>query len=304
MTTSVRLADGAGHHGAGHHGAWPSRVLLSGAALDDPGRDPDALDREGGIGQAGQQPAGGRPADLVAGVVDHGDGRAQRVGHGEVAERDQREVGAPGGVQGRDHAQRRPDGAAQDGGRRAVLFDQGGDGGGGVFAGITVAADQPLVYGDAVLAQGVMVAAQPGGRGGDGGGVAHVGDALMITGDEVDHRVERGPVVVDLDQVRGQARGRPVDEHDRYAGIEPGMAAARRAEQQPGDPAPQHALDEVAFPGRVPPCARDQHRPAVPRHLLLDGVDHAGEERVGDRLDDEADRGVRPRAQGPGHRVG
>ncbi len=282
----------------------PSWAQLPGAARDDPGRDPDALDREAGVGQAGQQPSGGHPADLVAGVVDHGDRGTQGVGHGEVTERDQGDVGAPGGVQGRHHAQRRPDGGAQDGARRAVLADQGGRGAGGVGAGVAVAADQPLVRRDAVLAQGVAVSAQPGGRGGDGGRVAHVGDAAVIVGDEMGHGVERGAVVVDLDQVRGQARGRPVDEHDRHPGVEPGMAARGRAEQEPGDPPPEHALDDIAFPGRVPPRARDQHRPAVRRHLLLDGVDHPGEERVGDRLDHEADRGVRPRTQGPGHRVG
>ena len=40
----------------------------------------------------------------------------------------------------------------------------------------------------------------------------------MTAGDEMSNRVERGAVVVDLDQVRGQVQRRPVDKHDRHAG--------------------------------------------------------------------------------------
>ena len=39
------------------------------------------------------------------------------------------------------------------------------------------------------------------------------------------------------------------------------------------------------------------------RHLLLHRVDDFGEERVGDGLHDESDRGIRPRPQRPGHGI-
>ena len=126
----------------------------------------------------------------------------------------------------------------------------------------------------------------------------------MPVGDEMSRGVERGAVVVDLDEVRGQAGRRPVDEHDGHAGIEPGMVTAGRAEQQPGDPPLHHAPDDIPFPARVTPGARDEHGPAVPRHLKLHRVDDFGEERIGDGLHHEPDRGVRSRPQRPGHRIG
>ena len=82
------------------------------------------------------------------------------------------------------------------------------------------------------------------------------------------------------------------------------MVVAGRAEQQPGDPPLQQAPDDVAFPAGVTPGARDEHGPAVTRHLQLHRVDDFGEERIGDGLHDEPDRGVGSRAQRPGHRVG
>ena len=50
----------------------------------------------------------------------------------------------------------------------------------------------------------------------------------MPVGDEVSHGVEGGTVVVDLNQVRGQAGRGAVDEHDRDMGVQPGMVVAGR----------------------------------------------------------------------------
>ena len=175
---------------------------------------------------------------------------------------------------------------------------------GGVLAGRAFAVDELLVGFNLVPGQGIAVAAQAGAGGGDGGRVADVGDAPVAVGDEMGHRAERRAVVVDLDQVGRQAGGGPVDEYDRDARVEPGMVVPGRAEQQPGHPALHHPPDDVALPGGIPAGAGDQHGPAVPRHLQLHRVDDLGEERIGDGLDHEPDRGVRARPQGPGHRVG
>ena len=150
----------------------------------------------------------------------------------------------------------------------------------------------------------VAVTAQAGGRGRDGRRVAHVGDAPVPVGDEVGHGVEGRAMVVDLDQVRGEAGRRPVDEHDGHPGAEPGMITGGRAEQQSRDPPRHQATDDIALPARIAPRARDEHRPAVPRHLQLNRVDDVGEERISDGLHDEPDRRVRPGPQRPGHRIG
>ena len=181
---------------------------------------------------------------------------------------------------------------------------------GGGLAGRARGVDQVLVGFNLVPGQGIAVAAQAGARGGDGGRVADVGDAPVAVGDEMSYGAERRAVVVDLDQVGRQAGRGPVDEYDRNARdsrdsrVEPGMVVPGRAEQQPGHPALHHPRDDVALPGGVPAGAGDQHGPAVPRHLQLHRVDDLGEERIGDGLHHEPDRGVRARPQGPGHRVG
>ena len=126
----------------------------------------------------------------------------------------------------------------------------------------------------------------------------------MTVTDEMGRGIECGLVVVNLDEVRGKAGRRAVDEHDGHApGVEPGVVVAGRGEQEPGDPPLHHAPDDVAFPLRITPGARNQHGPAVTGHLQLHRVDDLGEERVGDGLDDEPDRGVGSRAQRPSHLV-
>jgi hypothetical protein len=71
-------------------------VLLSGSAFDEPGRHLDALDGQIRLAQARQEPRRGYPADLVTGMVHDGDGRTQRIGHREIAERDEADVRSPG----------------------------------------------------------------------------------------------------------------------------------------------------------------------------------------------------------------
>ena len=78
------------------------------------------------------------------------------------------------------------------------------------------------------------------------------------------------------------------------------IVAGRAEQQQPATRRCTHAPDDVALPGRIPAGAGDQHRPAVPRHLQLHRVDDLGEERIGDGLHHEPDRGVRARPQGIG----
>src|SRR6185312_15863263 len=186
---------------------------------------------------AGQEPRRGHPPDLVTGMVHDGDGRTQRIGHREVAERDEADVRPSGRVQGRDDAQGSAYGGAQDGGRRAGTAEQGRHRVSGGLAGRAFAVDELLVGFNLVPGQGVAVAAQAGARGGDGGRVADVGDAPVAVGDEMGYGAERRAVIVDLDQVGPQAGGGPVDEYDRDARVEPGMVVPSRAEQQPGYPA-------------------------------------------------------------------
>src|SRR6202008_2292662 len=72
--------------------ARDSWAQFPGAAFDDPGRYTDPLDGKAGLAQPGQDPRRGPPPELVTGMVHDGDGRAQRIGHGEVAERDEADV--------------------------------------------------------------------------------------------------------------------------------------------------------------------------------------------------------------------
>ena len=99
----------------------------------------------------------------MTGMVHDGDGRTQSVGHREVTERDQGDVRTPRGVQGRDDAERRARGGAQDGSRGAGAAHHGGHRLRGGLAGRGVAIDQALVGFDLVVGQGIAVAAQPGG---------------------------------------------------------------------------------------------------------------------------------------------
>src|SRR6202012_2965546 len=112
----------------------------------------------------------------VAGVVDDGDGRVQGISHREIAERDQRDVSAPSRVQGRDHAKGGPGGGTEDGRGRPAAVYHGGRRPRVVLAGRGVTADQLVVGLDAVMGEGVAVAAQPGGRCRYGGGVTDEGD--------------------------------------------------------------------------------------------------------------------------------
>ena len=119
--------------------------------------------------QASQEPRRGHPPDLVTGMIHDGDGRTQRIGHGEVAERDEADVRPPGGMQGRDDAQRSARGGTQDCGRRAGAAEQGRHRVSGGLAGRGVTIDELLVGFNLVPGQGIAVAAQAGAGGGMAG---------------------------------------------------------------------------------------------------------------------------------------
>jgi hypothetical protein len=75
------------------------------------------------------------------------------------------------------------------------------------------------------------------------------------------------------------------------------MGIAGRRQEQPGDPPLQQPFDDIAFPAGVTPRAGDQHRPALAGHLQFHRIDDFREERIGDGLHDEPDRGVGSGAQ-------
>jgi len=145
--------------------------------------------------QARQQPRRRHAPDFVTGMVHDGNGRAQGIGHGEVTERDQGDVRAPGGVQGRHDAERRPRGGAQDGSRGvgAAHHDRHPP-----RAAAWLVALSQLTRRSSALHPVV----QQGRRGSRAAGrltsrmagrVTHVGDPPVPVTDEMSRGIERGP---------------------------------------------------------------------------------------------------------------
>jgi hypothetical protein len=82
-----------------------SWALFSGTAFNEAYWYLHVLDRKCWIGDSGDQSSRRGPANLGCGMIDHGDRRSQGVGHGEITEPDQREVGTTVRVQGGHDAQ-------------------------------------------------------------------------------------------------------------------------------------------------------------------------------------------------------
>jgi hypothetical protein len=77
-----------------------SWALFSGTPFDQADWYLEVFDPKFRISDPSQKSRRRGAADLVRGVVDHGDRGTQRVGHGEVAESHERDVGTAVRVQG------------------------------------------------------------------------------------------------------------------------------------------------------------------------------------------------------------
>ena len=104
--------------------------------------------------------------------------------------------------------------------------------------------------------------------------------------------------VVGDDRVGVDEARRAVDEHERGAGLalapEVSLIAAARHDQQPVDAARGERLGELALAGRLLVRGTGEREHAVAAGHVLDAAMDRREERVGDVLDDQADRRREP----------
>ena len=145
-----------------------------------------------GLVDAVEEAVGGVGAQFGGVLVDDGDGWGEGVGHREVAESDDGDVGAAGGVQLPDDRHGAAGVGGEDRGGWVGQVQQAGYDGGGVG----VPGGQEGVHADAAVEQGEFVGGAAAGGGGDGDAVAGEGDAAVAVFEQVGDGQAGAAVVV------------------------------------------------------------------------------------------------------------
>ncbi len=238
-------------------------------------------------------------------MVDVGDAGLEHLGEGEVAERDERRHAQAPRADRAHRADGREARRAQQRGRGVVALEKqrGGDGFTGAEA--LVRHHERGVEGDTRGLQRRAIAGEPVAHRGVGHVLPHEGHATVSVREEGGGRVHGRSEVVDDDRV--DALSRAVDRHDGEACTEP--RERRGLHRHRGDDETRQAMTGQtvqlrALARRVVPGAGEDDAQALGDRELLDDADEGGEERVGDRIDQDADGVGRAPLELPGAAVG